>query len=35
MDYIDSKNNLADVFTKFINGSFMTKFANKIFFQKN
>jgi len=32
MNYIDSKNNQANVFTKFINSSFMVKFANKIFF---
>jgi len=35
VDYVDSKNNIADALTKFMNGSFITKFANKIFFQKN
>ncbi len=35
VDYVDSKNNIADALTKFMNSSFITKFANKIFFQKN
>jgi len=35
LEYVDSKNMLADVLTKYINGSLMTNFANKIFFKKN
>ena len=33
--YVDTKNMLADVFTKVINGSKMLNFANKIFHKKN
>jgi len=35
LEYNDSKNMLSDVLTKIINGSFMTKFTNKIFLKKN
>jgi len=35
LEYIDTKNMLADVLTKDKNGPFMTNFANKIFHKKN
>ena len=35
LEYIDTKNMLADVLTKDINGFFMINFANKIFHKKN
>jgi len=31
LEYIDTKNMLADIFTKYVNGPAMTKFANKVF----